>query len=150
MGIPARQLIYEVRDSGASGFLGIGSRPANVAVRIATPHTVTSPNPSPAVHVRVIMEAAQRLGASMNKIRQRVDAGELVYDPGERRLVETTLSISEEVAERAAMDLPGSSEATKVGPDPRVPTGYLTVPEAASRRLRQWRCPLACVWAPAT
>ncbi len=78
------------------------------------------------------MEAAQRLGASMNKIRQRVNAGELVYDPGERQLVETTPSISEEDTERAAVDLPGSSEATKVGPDPRVPTGYMTVPEAAS------------------
>ena len=67
----------------------------------------------------------------MTNIRQRVAAGELAYDPGEHRLVEATSSISEEDAIRAAVDPTGSSEATKVGPDPRVPTGYLTVPEAA-------------------
>lgn len=135
LGLPARELIYEVRDSGASGFLGIGSRPANVAVRIATPPTAASPSPNPAEDVRVVMEAAQRLGASMSKVRQRAAAGTLVYDPDERRLVEATPKGFEEDAEKAAVDHaenpPDSSDATKVGTGESGLAGYLTVPEAS-------------------
>lgn len=211
LGLPARELTYEIRDAGASGFLGIGYRPATVAVRIATPHTADSPSPSgtdtlgvspgderdafaegsfvggdadeaaakvrhpnpkrlrgrsggatsarppqnrprgapparpdsaalpergvkpsdPAEDPRVVMEAAQRLGALMNKIRQRVAAGGLVYDPNERRLVEATPTGLEEDDRRAAVDRaanpPDSSNATGESG----PAGYLTVPEAA-------------------
>ncbi len=173
LGLPARELTYEIRDPGASGFLGIGSRPATIAVRATAPNKAASLNRSNAdtyvvspgdgrdvsAHppenrprgasaperpgsevpperratpsdrtqdLRVVMEAAQRLGTPMRKIRQRVAAGELMYDPDERRLVEATPKAFEEddasvaVGRVENLDTEGSASAE-----------YLTVPEAA-------------------
>ena len=148
LGLPAQELTYEIRDPGASGFLGIGSRPATIAMRTATPHTIVSPSRSSsgtyvalprderdasAEDPRVVMEAAQRLGTPMNKIRQRVAAGELVYDPGERRLVEATATEFEEDNEGTAVDLAENSsdpsDDRKVDTGKSAPAEYLTVPE---------------------
>ena len=100
LSLPARELTYDLRDPGASGFLGIGSRPATIAVRTPVLRAAASPSPdntgrhtgSPgdkrdvtAEDRRVVMEDAQRLSTSMNEIRHRVATGELVYDPDERR-----------------------------------------------------------------
>ena len=83
----------------------------------------------------MVMEAAQRLRTPMNKIRQRVAAGELVYDPDERRLVEATLTVLGEDDEGTeidrAADLSDSSDDSKVGTGESAPPEYLTVPEAA-------------------
>jgi|SRR5919107_3282901 hypothetical protein len=99
LSLPARELTYDLRDPGASGFLGIGSRPATIAVRTPVLRAAASPSPdnkgrhtgSPgderdvtAEDRRVVMEDAQRLSTSMNEIRHRVATGELVYDPDER------------------------------------------------------------------
>jgi len=130
--------------------LGIGSRPATIAVHTPVPHTVASPSPgkagpyagplgddrvASAVDRRVVMEAAQRLRTPMNKIRQRVAAGELVYDPDERRLVEATPTVfgedSGDKERDRATNLSDPSDDTKLGTGESAPPEYLTVPEAA-------------------
>jgi RNA polymerase primary sigma factor len=268
LGLPVQDLTYEIREAGSSGFLGIGSKPATIAVRISTPRTAVSsdqsnndthgimpgegrrsstekssmgdgtekvegyfysldqastvletdnvgvkalasegplrakfingrlwfpakdfedfvvreygsgrlvhgPDPYPATKVRqrnfqagggrggappatrsdsavppkvapsgptgdrrVVMEAAQRLRMSMNEIRRRVAAGELVYVPDQRRLLEADPKASEVVDEAA---LVARAEKPSASTDDRqIETGksaqdeYLTVPQAAA------------------
>ena len=159
LGLPARELAYEIRDPGASGFLGLRSRPATIAVRTPAPNKPASHDRSESdtyaassdeerdtsartpenrprgAAARVVMEAAQRLGAPMRKIRQRVAAGELVYDPDERRLVEATPTASEEDDEGVGVDRAetpsDSSDDSKANSRVSAPAEYLTVPEAA-------------------
>lgn len=87
LGLPAPELTYHLRDRGASGVLGIGSRPATIAVLTPAPHATTSPSrgdtgpyagppgdeqDASAGDRRVVRESARRLRAPIDKIRQRL------------------------------------------------------------------------------
>ncbi|MDP9484280.1 MAG: Jag N-terminal domain-containing protein, partial [Actinomycetota bacterium] len=84
--------------------------------------------------LRLVTEAARRFGTSMAKVRRRVSAGQLVYDPIGGMLVEGNEpktpnekadNTGKSLTERPAGRFSGEPESRKVS------SGYLTVAEAA-------------------